>query len=303
MAITLTGMRVLVAVAEAGTVAGAAERLGRGAPAISMALKQLEDELGGPLFEGDRKSTLSDLGRFAYETARAGLQRYDLAVGNIKAYAAGTMGRLKVACVPSVASFFLPDIIDRFVDRYPKVQLDIRDTDTAWIEAAVLGGEIDVGIAAVPRDTTQIVFTPLFEDRFVVVCSGDDPLSSQKAVTLQDLMKRTVIGNGASANLENQTYRLMESHSQLMVRNMASLFAMIRRNVGVTLLPQLSVPQDDGSLRCVPISGERLVRTVGIHRRAGVAFSPTAGAFADVLSRYVAEQLETDHRIWAPSTV
>ena len=78
---------------------------------------------------------------------------------------------------------------------------------------------------------------------------------------------------------------------------------MIRRNVSVTLLPQLSVPDDDGSLNWVAISGERLVRTVGIHRRAGVAFSPTTGAFADVLSRYVAEQLEIDQRIWAPSTL
>ena len=73
-----------------------------------------------------------------------------------------------------------------------------------------------------------------------------------------------------------------------MVRNTTSLLALVRRNVGVTLLPYLSISEDDPSLVRLPIAGERLSRLVGVHRRHGESLAPTAAVFVAMLSHHVA---------------
>jgi DNA-binding transcriptional LysR family regulator len=76
-AISVTGMRSFVAVCEAGGVRAAADQVGRTPSAVSMTLKQLEDDIGAPLFEGERRGALSPVGRILLEEARAMIAHYD----------------------------------------------------------------------------------------------------------------------------------------------------------------------------------------------------------------------------------
>lgn len=104
-------LRTFVTVASCGNLAEAAKCLNRTPSAISMALKQLETQLGAPLFETDRKSTLTALGRFALEEGQRALNDFDQSVRSIQRYINGETGIIRLATVPSFATRLLPEII------------------------------------------------------------------------------------------------------------------------------------------------------------------------------------------------
>ena len=87
--IKLEYLRVFVTVAETRALNEAAERLGRTPSAISMTLKQIEESLGGPLFEGERKAALTQLGAFALRHARKAVAEHDAATAAIQRFARG----------------------------------------------------------------------------------------------------------------------------------------------------------------------------------------------------------------------
>ena len=106
----IQNLRVFVAVAESGGIRGAAERLSRTPSAISMALKQLENEVGVPLFAAERKNALSALGRVVLDEGRDLLAHYERSRATVHAFARNESTRTEVACTPSIAVSFLPRI-------------------------------------------------------------------------------------------------------------------------------------------------------------------------------------------------
>ena len=113
--IKLKALRVFVTVAEIGNIRDAATKLARSPSAVSMALTQLERNIRATLFERDRKSALTPVGRFTLETARAQLTGFERCVRSIYAFARNEVGRLSIAWVPSVAQTLMPDLIGCFV--------------------------------------------------------------------------------------------------------------------------------------------------------------------------------------------
>ncbi|MDH3233239.1 MAG: LysR family transcriptional regulator, partial [Alphaproteobacteria bacterium] len=130
MVISVAALRTFVVVAEAGNIVEAADTLGRTPSAISMTLKQLEDHLGRPLFEGDRKANLTALGTYVLEKARREVEHFGQTVGAIESYARNEIGQVFVACVPSFATLALPDVIKGFLANFPGIELDVRDMDS-----------------------------------------------------------------------------------------------------------------------------------------------------------------------------
>ena len=175
--IKLEAMRVFVTVAELGNIKDASDRLGRTASAISMTLKQIEEEVGGPLFESDRKNALTALGAFMLDTGREQIDAYDRAIRRVHAYAQSRIGQLTVASVPSVAANLVPPLLHRFIDDHPGVEIELIDTDSRSVRQQVEQGNADLGIAGRPRSDALVSFQPLFGDSFMLVCSSESPLT------------------------------------------------------------------------------------------------------------------------------
>ena len=102
----------------------------------------------------------------------------------------------------------------------------------------------------------------------------------------------TLISNGLSRSVPDPAYRALEQHSRLMVRNVTSILALVRRGFGVTLLPRLSVPRDDNQIRFLPLAVSGIRRNVGVISRAGTTLSPVARAFCKVLIQYAPRELD-----------
>ncbi|MEW5421847.1 LysR family transcriptional regulator [Amorphus sp. 3PC139-8] len=288
MALTLGQLRVFVEVADLGNIKDAAEKIGRTPSAVSMSLKQLEDELGGALFESDRKTRLTSLGEYVLIVARAEVRGFDRSVSSIQAYARNEIGRLEVACVPSVAAQLMPQVLNRFLAERPDIELDVRDADSQSVELSIERQRVELGIAGRPSSEGIVAFSPVFRDRFVLVCSADNPLAINDApISAVELAEQRFIANGASARMRDPAFQAVARASRLMVRNVTSLLALVRADFGVTVLPALSAASD-AAVCCRPLVGEDVYREVGLLWRAGRALSPVAQAFAETFRETVA---------------
>ena len=291
MSISVASLRTFVAVAEAGNIIDAAESLARSPSAISMTLKQLEEHLGRPLFEGDRKSQLTVVGNYVLDKARREVEHFEETVGSIESYARNEIGRVFVACVPSFATLMLPDVIDGFLARFPGIELDVRDMDSQSVLQAVEQGPVEVGIASVPENRAGLSVIPLLADPMGVVCAADNPLAKlQRPVILSDLEGHRFMTNGICRFITAPALRPVLARSTVEVHNTTSLLALVARGVGITILPQLSVPLGSSELRFLPIAGITDLRPLHVVTRASSALSPAVDAFIGALLTVVADR-------------
>lgn len=273
-------LRVFVTVAECGNIKEAASRLFRTQSAISMSLKQLEDHLGGALFETDRKHNLSNLGHFVLGVAADLLRDHDRAIHLIDEYASGTTGRLRIASVPSVAMLLLPEMLADFLAMRPGAEIDLVDTDSADVRKRVASGHADLGIASGLTEDPTLVATPLFEDRMALVCrEGTVEGPADIAVDWSHLAGLPLILNETTRTIQAPEFQALAAMAKLRVHNVSSLLAMVRAGIGVTLLPGLATRGLSAPLVARPLRDQGCRRRVWLLHRAGTVQSPLAKAF------------------------
>lgn len=288
--IKLESLRTFVIVANAGNISDAAETIGRTPSAISMTLKQLEQEIGARLFETDRKNELTPLGRFTLETAQTQIRGYDATVAAIRAFASNQIGRLAIASVPSVAIHLLPDCLSRFLSERPGLELDLTDADSRTVGDMVASGLAEIGLSGAPGASGRLDFAPLFRDRFRLVCQAEHPIAAlPRPPVWKDLNDVVFIRNEASESVEFPELRTQYYGSGLFVRNVTSLLAMVRAGQGVTLLPALATTNLPKGLVAYDVDLRGAMRVVGTITRKGQRISPVAEAFLALFREFLRE--------------
>lgn len=284
MRVSIPSLRVFAAVAEMGSIVEAAEKLGRTPSSVSMTLKQFEEEVGGSLFETERKNRLSKVGAFVDAQVRDLLSHYDRTIASIQAFARNAIGRVDVACVPSVATTVLPEVISQFRTRWPAVEIDIRDADSRTVIEAVEAGKVEVGIASMRRERSAIRFEPLFKEPLGIICRSDDSLSAATdPLPWRALEGRILLANNISDAIDDPDFQRILTGAPIIVYNVLSLLALVRSGVGVTVLPRLSIVSSSDDIAFVPIADPDAIRIVGLVTRATEQRSPAATAFVDIL--------------------
>lgn len=239
MAIKIEMLRSFKAVAEAGNLADAALRLGRTQSAVSMTLKQLEENLGQRLFVSDRKSQLSPMGQQIYALARTELSQFDDTIKAMHAVASSPQGLVRLASVPSVAGLVFPSVVQKFNSVCPGTRVELRDADSQQVADALNRGTADIGIASIDYTMNGIQRTPLFSDGFGLICSPRHPLAMKKEpIKLNDVLEANFIQNDLYRSIENEEFQQRVSKSDVSARNTLSLISMVRSDVWVTILPK-----------------------------------------------------------------
>ncbi|MDV6225302.1 LysR family transcriptional regulator [Nitratireductor aquimarinus] len=283
MAIKLEMLRCFTAVAQRGSLAEAADQLGRTPSAVSMMLKQFEENIGAPLFETERKSRLTGLGQHILDQAVQALQHFDGTVGEMLSYARSESGSVRLAAVPSVASAVMPDVIRDFIRGRPGVHIDLRDLDSIAVAHELARGRIDVGIANLVGEGGDIVGEPFLSDRFGVVCQPAHSLvGHREPLEWHTLADHDFIANGSCLQIQSSEFRNVLEGSRMMVRNNTSLFSLIRAGIGITVLPELTMRGID-DVAFLPLADAGARRQVGILRSARAAPTPAVSAFLAAL--------------------
>jgi DNA-binding transcriptional LysR family regulator len=288
--ISLIGMRSFVAVVETGGIRAAADQIGRTPSAVSMILKQLEDDLGAPLFEGERKSSLSQVGRAVLEEARAVIAHYDRACSAMATFAVDFVGRCDIASVPSVAVTLLPRAISRARAAGAQFDIHVRDIDSSAIVDAVENGVVEVGLCVLAGKRTEITFEPLFREPLDFVCPVDHLLAkARKPVKWSQLESTALILNGSAAAVGLPEITRLAAHSKLVASNVNSNLAMVEAGLGTTILPRLCRWKCNYAVRFMPLADARATRTVGWIARAGRALQPATQQLLDCVRDLTSE--------------
>ena len=290
--IKLEALRVFVTVAEIGNIKDAADTIGRTASAVSMTLKQLEDDIGGPLFQTDRKNSLTALGDLMLGLGRDQIRSFDKSVVTMRAFAHNRLGRLSIASVPSLATSVLPPILQSFLRERPQVQVELFDIDSAQVKRMVENGTADLGFAGSIRPGGGIDVTPLFRDRFKLLCHEESEICKLPTpIRWRDLKGASLIRNGASDRIEAAEYRELFEQSLFTVYNVTSLIAFVKAGLGYTVLPALSLASHQDGMRIFDLADGDASRVVGLIERRDVSPSPVAAAFRDYALRQIPDAL------------
>jgi DNA-binding transcriptional LysR family regulator len=185
----LPQLHAFVVLAEELHFGRAADRLGIAQPPLSQQIRRLEDKVGHALFtRAPGRVALSAAGRELLPAARRALAGLSEGLAAARAAGSGRTGHLRIGFAASLALTVLPGLLRTHRERFPGVDLDIREMTTAPQLAALREGTIDVGLLREPPDDDpDLAFRTVLTEPFVAVLPSAHPVAAHRTIALADL--------------------------------------------------------------------------------------------------------------------
>ena len=287
MAIKLDMLRTFRVVAEKGTLSAASDALGRTVSAISMTLTQLEEDIGAPLFETDRKNRLTPLGLLVLEESGRAADAFQRSTDAIRRHAMSIAGTVRIVAVPSATVTILPDAIASYRKLRPKVRLEISDVDSASVQRRIQMDEADIGILSAAEEASgsgEVVM----QDALGILCRRDGAIAdaAQKAsapCAWELLWLEAFISNPLCDLVDNGEVKSLLANSTLSARNTTALLSFIRAGLGATVLPSSVIPEVSDDLMFLQPENPKMSRNLIKIRNPLHRLSPAAEAFWNIL--------------------
>lgn len=242
-------LRVFVAVAHSRSLAEASERVHLSQPAISIALRKLEESVGGALFaRTSRQLALTPEGDAFLPVAVRLLNDWNEAFEDLNDQFSKQRGKVTVAALPTLAAGLFPRVIKLFHEAYPRINLSLHDVLAEQINQMVREGRADLGLSVPPSDADDLTFEPVLEDSYVAVCPCGHPLLAQSAVAWSQLAAYPFIGINRLSSSRQDIDRIMQSVGKRLdilcdARQIATVGRMVAAGLGISVLPSLSFRQ------------------------------------------------------------
>jgi DNA-binding transcriptional LysR family regulator len=186
--IELRHLRYFLAVSETLHFSKAAERLGIAQPPLSQQIQRLEGLLGHRLFDRTTRGVkLTLAGQLLAERARGTLEKIQDDLAQVRRLGRGEEGTLTVGFSGSVMFTALPDAIESYRRKYPKVELRLRELSTAMQIASLIEGTLDLAFLRDGDPSPGVEMRMLLEERFVVVMPQKHRLARKRALRIGDL--------------------------------------------------------------------------------------------------------------------
>src|SRR6476620_7186129 len=172
--VTLRQLRYFESLAETRHFGHAAEACAVSQPALSMQIKELEDELRLSLVERRKSGVeLTGQGEEIVRRARTILASVRDLVDYAKHQEGVLSGVLKLGAIPSIAPYLLPAALPELQRRFPKLNLQLRETMTETLLRELVGGDLDLILIALPIDDPEVETLHLFDDKFILALRAD----------------------------------------------------------------------------------------------------------------------------------
>jgi len=195
----LRTVQQFIAVVEEGSLRAAAQRAGVTQPALTKAVRRLEDEVGARLLHRSAMgTTLTVAGDAFLRHARALRAMHVEALAEIAALAGGRVGRLRIGAGPAWHRTILPAAIAAFGETHPAVRLDVRFGSDRSLVDLLRDGLVDLVLAAMPEtpEEPDLACRPLVRDDYRILASTAHPLAGRSAVPLGALLEWPWVTSG-----------------------------------------------------------------------------------------------------------
>jgi LysR family hydrogen peroxide-inducible transcriptional activator len=264
----------------------AAERCHVTQPSLTRAIRLLEDELGGPLFNRERNNThLTELGRLVEPHVRELLAQAQTARSRATAFLQLRSAKLKVGVTRGVPLPPLDDTIRRYAERHPETGIEILDDRAPALQEALRRGELEVVVLPTrPADIDDLHYHPIAEGGPRLILRADHPLAGREAVPLAEVGRLPLICGAGCHHWEAAERQLAELGAEVRPRVVAGsidwMLDLVAAGVGVGLTPYGGgLPP---GLVGVPVEAPPLRRVVSLATKRGRLYSPPVKAFVDL---------------------
>ncbi|MDT0499762.1 MULTISPECIES: LysR family transcriptional regulator [unclassified Halomonas] len=294
---TAKQLRAFLAVAQTLSFTQACEHLHLSQPALSLAIKGLEESLGGRLLTRTTRSVrLTPEGESLVPLAKRLLAEWDNTEELMRQRFTLQMGRLGVAAMPSFASNLLPPALMAFRQRYPRINITVHDVINEQVIDMVRNGQVELGIAFEPEATGSLAFTPLFNDRFVAVVPPRSLLARHARLHWEMLLTHDFIALQRPSMVRRLLEQQLEAEGLALAtafesHQLATVGRMVASGLGVSAVPSLCRAQmEELGACCLPLEAPAIERAVGILTHGELSTAALALKEVVVETQHAAEQ-------------
>jgi LysR family hydrogen peroxide-inducible transcriptional activator len=296
--VNLRDLRYLVALADERHFGRAAERCHVSQPTLSAQLRKLEEYLGVPLVERrPRHVALTEAGQRVVERARRILLEADAIVESSRAGRDPLAGTLRLALIPTVGPYLLPQVARRLKRDLPRLKLMLYEYRTGPLLEKLGSGEIDLGILALPVPLDGLAAAPLYDEPFMLAVPAGHPLATKERVRPEDLHGESVLLLEDGHCLRDQALELcgrvgVHEEQDYRATSLETLRQMVAAGHGVTLMPTLAAGSPAGAargLRMRPFVRPSPARTIGAVWRKSTTRAPAIEALVQSIRSVMKE--------------
>jgi len=281
-------LKAFVAIAESGTFTAGAERVHITQAAISMQIRQLENETGTRLFvRAPRRVLLTEAGEYLLERARVILREHDAALDELAALTGAHRGRLRLGTASAgMGGEQLPQILRELRKNHPGAETSLFSGTSAQLVQQVLAGQLDAAFVSLPVEAHGIQSELLNEDYLVAIGSPRHQLAKQKVVSAYSLAGEKLILGERGGNTRRLIDQFFEKagvsiNVVMELSRMAAIKRMVEEDMGVGIVPLQSVKDEVAGGRLVRwwIEGAQINWQLGLARLVGGYESPIHQTF------------------------
>jgi LysR family hydrogen peroxide-inducible transcriptional activator len=278
---SLAQLRAFAAVADHLHFRDAAAAIGMSQPALSGAVSALEETLGVTLLERTtRKVLLSPEGERIAVRTKAVLGEVSALMEEAEAVRAPFTGVLRLGVIPTVAPYLLPTVLRLVHERYPHLDLQVHEEQTASLLDGLAGGRLDLLLLAVPLGVPGVTELPLFDEDFVLVTPLDHWLGGREGIPRQALRELNLLLLDEGHCLRDQALDICREAGRddvpvtTTAAGLSTLVQLVAGGLGVTLLPRTALKVEtsrSNQLLTGYFSDPAPTRRIALAMRAGAA--------------------------------
>jgi LysR family transcriptional regulator, carnitine catabolism transcriptional activator len=294
MNVTLRQLQAFVAVAQHGQFALAANRLHVTPSALSMLIRQLEEQTGARLFDRHtRLVRLTEIGAEFLPVARKVLADLDSALSQSRELTALRRGRVSLATSTVLAATVMPEAIRRFGARWPGITVVLRDVVEQDIKRLLRAGDVDIGVGTALHADADVDEETLLSDRLVALLPHDHALASRREISWRELAAQPLIALAQGSPLRalaDQALATADAAAQpaYEVGFSSTVISMVAAGLGVAALPVNArhlTPKVRIAVR--PLVRPVVPRRVCLFKPRDRGLSPAAEAFRTFLREHL----------------
>ena len=260
---TLTELRYVVAVAREHHFGRAAEACFVSQPTLSVSIKKLEEELDMKIFErGAAEVTVTPLGEEIVRQAQMVIEQAAAIKEIARRGKDPVSGPLRLGVIYTIGPYLLPDLVRQAIERVPQMPLMLQENFTAKLLEMLRTGELDCAIAAEPFPDTGLAVAPLYDEPFMAAVPKLHPLAKRKSISTEELKNETMLLLGTGHCFRDHVLEVCPEYARFAspagggrtglegIRqsfegsSLETIKYMVASGMGVTVVPQLSVPKD-----------------------------------------------------------
>ena len=296
---TLSELRFVVGVAKERNFRRASEKCYVSQPALSLAIKKLEEDLGVKIFERSRTDiSATPIGEKIIEQAIKALEEVNHIREIAKQGNNQLSGVFRLGLIYSVGPYLLPEIIPILRNSAADMPLEIEENLTVQLEMQLKNGVIDAAVVALPFDVPGINTMPLYDEKYVVMVPVDHPWANRASISAEELADENVLllnsGHCYSHQVLQACPDLSRKGQVLQGNSLDTIRNMVASNLGITVLPCSAATERyiNPLVKVIPFSEPMPVRRVALAWRKSYGRELAISCVADSIRLIKSECLE-----------